>query len=382
MRFHKPINTGLPALLLFLAAAATSFAQDKNAPTTDPDVLIFSNGEKLIGELERSTGSSVLFKSDSVGEITIDWSKVKELHTSRDFAVIGKGVKLRHNSDLSSVPQGSVSVANSQVQVNPKQQPGPSKTIPVADAAYVIDEQTFRKNLLSTPGFLQNWTGAITAGASLVQATQSSRSFTGAVSLIRTVPDQNWLDPRNRTSIEFSQSYGKVTQPNTPTVKTNITHGGVERDQYLNSRLFAFGAASWDHNFSQGLDLQQSYGGGLGWTILKTDVEELDFKASMVYVKQQFTNPTNNQNLIGSKFGESYNRKFTHGITLAQNLAVTPAWNNLDAYSAIGDLTLGLPLYKRFNLTLGVIDAYLNNPPAGFRKNSFQFIAGLTYSIR
>jgi hypothetical protein len=381
MRCYRPISTGVSLLLLFLAAAAISFAQSKSNSPNDPDVLIFSNGEKLIGQLERSTGSSVVFKSDSVGEITVDWSKVKELHTSRDFAVIGKGVKLRHNDDVSSVPQGSVSVTNSQVQVNPSAQAGPPKTVPVPDAAYMIDEQTFRKNMVSTPGFFQNWAGAVTAGASIVQATQRNRNFTGAVSLVRTVPDQNWLDPRYRTTIDFSQSYGKVSQSGTPTVKTNIIHAGVEHDHYLTSRVFAFGAAAWDHNFSQGLDLQQKYGGGLGWTVLKTDLESLDLKASMVYVKQQFAISGNNQDLVGSTFGESYTRKFSRGITLAQNLAVTPAWNNTDAYSAFADLTLGLPLYKRFNLTLSAVEGFLNNPPPGFRKNSFQFIAGLTYSI-
>jgi hypothetical protein len=37
------------------------------APGQDPDVLIFTNGEKLIGHLKRSNGTAVTFKSDMAG---------------------------------------------------------------------------------------------------------------------------------------------------------------------------------------------------------------------------------------------------------------------------------------------------------------------------
>jgi len=82
------------------------------------------------------------------------------------------------------------------------------------------------------------------------------------------VPNESWISPRYRTIVDFSSAYGQLTQPNPrTTVKTDIIHAGVEQDQYLSHRVFAFGAASWDHSLSQGLDLQQTYGGGLGWTV-------------------------------------------------------------------------------------------------------------------
>ena len=363
------------------------------APSAEPDVLIFNDGEKLIGHLKHSTGASVVFESAMAGEITVDWNKIKELHTNQPFAVIGKDVKLQHGMNGSSVPQGNINVRDQKIEVIPPGQ-GQAKALPVPSTAYVIDQATFRKNLLENPGFFQGWAGGITAGASLVQATQNSRSFTGAVALTRTVPGENWLDPRNRTLVNFSASYGQVTQRNTPTIKTNIIHGDVERDEYLTSKLFAFGLASWDHNYSQGLDLQQLYGGGLGYTIFKTDIHQLNVKTGINYIRRAYFVPvdqlppgepvppvTPTQNLIASSFGEDYTRKFNHGIVLTQSLTFLPAWNDLDAYSALGSLNLALPLYKRFNLTLGVIDSYLNKPAPPARGNSFQFIAGLTYTL-
>jgi hypothetical protein len=366
-------------IFITLLAARAAFAQQ---PTQrqQPDVLIFVNGDRLVGHLERSAGSSVVFKSDMVGEISVDWSKIKELDSSNKYAVISKGVKLRHKESGSGIPQGDITMTNQQLKVT-NEAKSTSQTVPVANAAYVVDENTFRKDLEHNPSLLADWSGAVTAGISLVQATQDSRSISAAVNLARTVPDQSWLDPRNKTLLDFTSSYGKVTQPSTPTVKTNIIHADLERDEYLTSRVYAFGVGDWDHNYSQGLDLQQSYGGGLGWTLLKTDTEELSVRAGMDYVRQEFTNSTS-QNLIGSMFAESYNRDFPHSIVFTESIKIMPAWNDPNAYSVLGNATLALPVYKRFNLTLSAIDSFLNNPPPGFKKNSFQFITGLTYTVR
>jgi hypothetical protein len=61
---------------------------------------------------------------------------------------------------------------------------------------------------------------------------------------------------------------------------------------------------------------------------------------------------------------------------------VTPAWTDTKAYSAFASAALTFPVYHRFGLTLGALDDFLNNPPPGFKKNSFQFTAGATYSFK
>jgi hypothetical protein len=38
-------------------------------------------------------------------------------------------------------------------------------------------------------------------------------------------------------------------------------------------------------------------------------------------------------------------------------------------------------VYKRLSLAVSTLDTFLNNPPPGFKKNSFQFTTGLTYTL-
>ncbi|MGH9583042.1 MAG: DUF481 domain-containing protein [Bryobacteraceae bacterium] len=341
---------------------------------------MFADGEKLIGTVEKATAASVTFKSNMAGEITAPWSKIKELHSSGRFAVIEKGVKLRWGHGLPNVPQGTLAVADGKLRIQPTPS-APPVPIPVANVQNVVGAAAFQRDVLERPGFFSDWTGSATAGASLVIATQNERTYTSNISLTRTMPTEDWLTPDNRTDIVFTSAYGLLKQPGQPSIETSILHGEAQHDKYFTPSLFAFGDAAFDHNYAQGLDLQQTYGGGIGWTTIKTAVEELDLKAALTYMRQQFQVAEANQNLIGAEFSEDFTRKFLHGLLLKEQAAVLPAFNNTNAYSAIGDIALTLPVYKRAGVSVSITDNYLNNPPIGFKKNSLTFTTGASYTI-
>jgi hypothetical protein len=385
-RRRKQINhmrhTHFAAILLLFGVAAPVkiYAQAaQGASKPEPDVLILQDGEKLIGHLQSATSSSVVFKSYLAGELTLDWSKVKELQTTQTFAAIPKNVKLRRREDATNVPKGPVTMADQQLQVKTTQ--GAPQTIPVADVGNVVPEASFEQAFRHR-SFVEGWKGGATAGVSLTEATQKSQTFTAAVNLERSVPLESWLDVRHRTTFGFNEAYGKVTQPGSPTLKTSLYHAGLEQDWYLTPRLFAFGQAIFDHSFSQGLDLQQTYGGGLGFVVFKRPNQELDFKASANYINYRFATSSLNKQLFGSIFGETYTRTFAHGILLNEQAGITPAWTDTSYYSAFASAALTFPVYHHFGLTLGALDNFLNNPPPGFRKNSFQFTLGATCSIQ
>ncbi|HEX6545563.1 MAG TPA: DUF481 domain-containing protein, partial [Bryobacteraceae bacterium] len=322
-----------------------------------------------------------VFKSDMAGEVTVEWSKVKEIQTGRQFAVVPKNVRLKRHADTSSIPQGGVQLADKNVQVKPMKG-GTAQSVPVANVAHIIDETTFQRAINDHVGFTKDWVGTVSLGTTLVEATQKNNTISGSVALVRAEPSEDWLAPESRTSFDFSAAYGKLTQPDTPTIKTDLWHLDLEQDKFLTSRLFVFGALAYDHNFSQGLDLQQTYGGGLGFTVIKDAVQEFDVKASVNYIKQQFAIASENQNLIGSQFGEDYTRKLIHGIVFTESGTYTPAWNNTNAYSATAQAGLVFPIYKGFSFAIGSLDTFLNNPPTGFKKNSFQFTTALGYAIK
>jgi hypothetical protein len=41
-----------------------------------------------------------------------------------------------------------------------------------------------------------------------------------------------------------------------------------------------------------------------------------------------------------------------------------------------------MPVFKRLSLTLTTTDNFLNDPAAGYNKNSFQFVTAASYNLR
>jgi hypothetical protein len=370
------------AVMLFLSPLAAAQAPPAGSKP-QPDVLILSDDERLVGHLVGSSGASVTFKSDLLGNITIDWSKIKQLETQGKYAVLPKEVELRPHENTSDIPQGRVTVADQKITVTPENGASP-QTVSASDTGRVLEEDLFLKQVSPPPiPFYKDWTGTVTGGMSIIQGTQESQTFTGAVSLVRAIPVETDFPPRNRTTFDFSGSQGHLTQPGTPSIRTNILHADAERDQYFtNSRVYAFGALAFDHNYAQGLTLAQNYGGGIGWTMIRTPDQTLDIKGSAEYIRQQFQVAEADHNLIGTNVSQAYLRKFKGGVSFTEQLTVTPAWNVLRAWMGTGSAAINFPVYKQVTFTLSVLDTFLNDPPPGFRKNSFQATTGLTYTVK
>jgi len=257
--------------------------------------------------------------------------------------------------------------------------------------ANLIDAATYTTEVTSNPGIWYGWHGAISGGITAIESTQTGQSYNLAVTLARLIPSVDFLPPRTRTTINVLETYGKITQPAIPQTipptlasetKTSIFHADAEHDKYFTSRLYALVGVSFDHNFSQGLNLQQIYGGGIGWTVIKTPVQEFDVKADVHYERQNFQPPTQSTNLIGTSFTEQYRRNLPAKIIFTESGAFIPSWNHLDIYSAIFAAGLQLPAYKRFSLNLSLLDNYLSNPAVGFNNNSLQFVTGVAYTLK
>jgi hypothetical protein len=365
--------------------ARQAFAQAPPPPKPEPDVIVFSNGDQLTGKLERGAGDSVVFNSDSVGEITVPLSKIKELRSNGDFIVLKNGEKVvRHETKAA----GTIHYDDN--EVTRASTSGAPETVPAKDLAFIIDQATYSKEVNGNPRPFAGWTGSITGGASLVQATQYGENFTAGIALIRAIPTVTFLPPRTRTTFNLLETYGKLTQPtipqtNPPTpdavAKTSIFHTDFEHDKYFSPRMYGFAGLSYDHNFSQGLNFQQIYGVGIGWTAIMDAKQELDVKADIHYERQNFQPPTPSEDLIGSTFAELYHRTLPAKILFNESASYIIGWNDTNAYSAIFTAGVQLPVYKRFAMNLTASDNYLNNPAFGYDKNSFQFVTGITYTL-
>jgi hypothetical protein len=398
-------------LSLMLLTALCGLSQTSAKKPVEPAVkkkpeikeeLTLKNGDRLTGELLNSTGTEITFKSDLAGKVTVKWDDVKELKSDRDFAVVPKDVK--DARDSATVPQGTIKIGEKGITVSPigaakpeisaappvsEAKPGATKEavakeIPTSKIASLVDDATYQKEIKRKIGFRSGWDGHITTGTSLIFSTQNSSLYQVDTSLKRSIPTVSWLDPKLRSTLDFTLSAGKTTQPGTVTTITNIYHVGGERDEYFSRRGYYLQVLSLDHNYSQGLVLQQNYGGGIGATLFKTKEAGLDITADLHYENQQFNATANVEeltlHLIGSTLTEVYTRKWGK-LQFSEKLLADVAWNNGSAFSASGTSSLRLPVYKKLAFSISTIDNFLNNPQIGYKKNSFQLTTGFALNL-
>jgi hypothetical protein len=388
-----PLLLAAPVCLILSASAQKPAKAPPSKPAPD-DVVIFNNGDQLTGKLERAEGGHVVFASKMAGELNIPLDNIKQLRAGEQFTLLRKDTVPTKNYEF----EGSVVIQNKKVYVDESN--GTHFIEATSDVAYLIPQKDFDQQMSRKAGFRTGWTGAVTGGATLVRSTTSATTLTAGLNLVRVAPTVAWMPPRNRTSLNIVETYGKNTSPGaipqttppTPSVTTlsSIFHSDAERDEYFSPRFYALADLSFDHNYSQGLQLQQVYGGGIGWTPLKSPRQELDLKADLHYEKQAYiTNPVNGAvvatvpsvDLVGSTIFEGYHRNLPRKMVFTESANILPAFNNETAYSANVTAGLAIPVFKRLSASISTTDNFLNDPSPGYNRNSFQFVTGVTYAI-
>ena len=259
-----------------------------------------------------------------------------------------------------------------------------SRFIPADRIGYIVDDSTYQKELSRKINWRTGWDGSITTGTTVIRATQNSYQFLVDVALQHTIPTVIWLDPKLRTTLQYTQSAGRTSQPGSVAITTNLLHGLAERDEYFSRRGYYLQQVSFDHDTTQGLDLQQIYGTGLGVTFFKKEDSEFDVTADLHFEAQAFNSTANvtafHRKLVGSIFSEAYARKFGK-ITFDEKTLADFAWNDENAFSASGNTGMKLPLYKKLAFSLSIIDSFQNDPQVGYQKNSLQMATGLSFSL-
>ena len=101
----------------------------------------------------------MIFHSDMAGDLSFTWDKIKSIHTSQKFAVIQEGQHISLKTPDTDVAQGAVVIQDEKVQVSTSTGTAP-KEIPQKSAAYIVDEDSYVKELHGKHGWSYGWGGA------------------------------------------------------------------------------------------------------------------------------------------------------------------------------------------------------------------------------
>ncbi len=332
-------------------------------PASRADQLTLSNGDHLSGTITKSDGKTVVIKTDYAGEITVQFSAVKEIHTDQPLHVEFTG---------GQAATGTVTATDSEVTV------ATAGNIPVSRPSNTIvtmrdsDEQTAYEKSLHPP-LTRGWAGGANFGFGLTGGNSETESFSLALNADRKTTHDD-------ITLYATSVYANNNAPGAaPSTTADTVQGGIRYSRNFTKRVFGFVNADFQTDALQDLDLRSIFGGGLGYHLINTDRTTFDLLGGLNYTNEQYSSITNK--FAALTLGEELNRKLGASTILTEKGYFFPDLNDTSQYRATFNFGTVTKISKWLGWQNAFGDIYVTNPPAGTKRNDVILTTGVNVSF-
>jgi putative salt-induced outer membrane protein len=328
------------------------------------DQLVMSNGDKLTGVILRADASTIVFKSEYAGELSIKSDAVRELvsdqvlHvTLKDGKVLaGKLMVREQKMDVNPVSAANISVERSSVSVIRSE-----------------GEQKAYEHSLH-PNWLEFWKGYVDFGYSLTTGSVDNSTTTlGSVFARET--------RRDKTTLYAAYIKSKNDVAGITTTTANAIRGGGRYEYNLTKKVFAFGFADFEHNEVQLLDLRSVLGGGLGYSVIKSEKTDLQVFGGASYNHESYsTGVTRDAGEL--LVGQTLSHRLSNRLILNERFQLFPNLSEGGDYRMTIDAGVAAKVFSFLDWQLTVSDRYISNPVPGSQSNDLLLTTGLRFNLR
>jgi putative salt-induced outer membrane protein YdiY len=342
------------------------------------DQVTLKNGDRLTGTVVKSDGKTLVLHTDAAGDVTIQFGAIQEIKTEKELHVTLKGGK---------TAVGPVIVADGKVEVVTKT----TGTVeaPQADVTLIRDDAeqaAFDKAL--HPGLRHGWTGGANIGFSIARGNSDTENLALAFNAVHT--------SLNDKITLYATSIDTTNNNATPSTIADLDTGGVRYDRNINPGMFGFGAADFQSNALQFLDLRSVFTGGFGYHAIKSDTTTLNFLAGLNYTHEVYSNgdedtpvtvpPTYQSYGRTNRFaaltlGEELTHKLGKSTVVTENFYMFPNLDQTGEYRGVINLGTVTKISKWLGWQNQFGDTYVSNPPNGTRNNDLVITTGLNVSF-
>jgi len=361
------------------------------------DQIVLKNGDRLSGAVIKFDAKNLVIKTDYAGEVTVDWSAVQDMNSTKSLHV---GLK------SGQTVVGPLAVKEGKLEVTTKdfgilETPADNIVVIRDDANQLAYEKSLH------PGFGQGWAGGANLGFALTAGNSETKNLNIGFNATRTgLHDKLTL---YETSI-YATTSKLALQPIPSQTTANSNNGGMRYDHDFTPRVFGFGAADFFTNALQDLDLRYILGGGIGLHAIKTPNTTLDLLAGINYTHESFsdlmqTNPTpppttlfydHSDSSAALTVGDNFTHKLGKNCMFTQSFLLYPSFSQTNiAFPGAapdnvrilrGAFNLGLvtKLYKWLGWQVTLADVFDNHPLASnppLERNDITLATGLNISF-
>jgi hypothetical protein len=337
--------------LLLLFALPLS-ARDKS------DVLVMRNGDRLTCEVKSLDADTLSISLDyAAGTISVEWGKVDHIESKQLFLV---------KTQDGLVYSGSLSTPAT---------PGARPT-----KIEVLEESTTRVELDKTHvihmeetdlSFWRRFNGEVGLNSIYNKGNQSAQYNLNADAAY---PRERWS-----AAIAYSSSFSSNT--GSTSVTRNESQISAERLLRWNNWYYA-GLADFLQSSEQGIQLQSTFGGGIGRYVKNTNNTMISVYSGIAWQNiayQEHLVPTTNQQVTSALIVGKISLFRFDKTNLGVLATVLPALSDPGRIHTNLNVVYYIKLWSKFTWNISFYGNWDNHPPPGFSSSDYGTSSGITY---
>jgi hypothetical protein len=341
---------------LILAVGVSLLASPALAEKTD--IVVLLNGDHLTGEVKRLRYGQLMFATDNMGTVYIEWDKIASISTTRVLQVeMADGS--RHVGRLPSRGSGPGIMRLAPIGAGEDQQ---ATDLPMVDIV--------RADYLQQGKWLSRLEGAVSAGYSFTQASNVQQlNFAGNVGS---------RDRKRRWDLAIdTQTTGQESGPSS---ERAALAGTWER--FMRNRYYYEGTLEFTRNRELGLDLRSLLGGTVGRYIAQNQGREWRAGAGLAASREERSDGTSSDNLE-AQLATSL-RLFRYDSPkrdITANINLLPSLTDKGRVRGEASIDARFEIISDLFFKISLFDSYDNQPPEGSATNDWSVVSSLEYSF-
>jgi putative salt-induced outer membrane protein YdiY len=321
------------------------------------DEIIFINGDRLTGKIDHVLEGKLVFKSDVIGKVTIEMSKIQTFSTDAPIAVHLKDDNILLQKIESSEP-GKFAIAG----------------------AGTVKAQAFDISAISSinppPKPEPKWTGNISAGLTSTHGNTKTDNISASANLSKRTE-------KDRT--QLSADYVRARQKDPDTGEKNTTENWwrskAKYDYFFTKKLYGYLDGRYEKDAIAQLDRRMIVGGGGGYQWIESEDMNFSTEAGLASLYEKFDNQTESNSEISVQAGYNFDKRLMKNVKFIHELTYYPSIEKFSDYFLTSTAEVRANFTETMFTNFKVIFNYDATPAIGTGATDVKYIWGIGYNF-
>jgi putative salt-induced outer membrane protein YdiY len=354
--FAKGSTMNLKTCLIGMAILAVSPLQAREKS----DVIVMKNGDKITCEVKSLSSNTLYISVDYIlNTLSVDWTKVDHIDSKQLFLV---------KTQAGLVYRGSLATPETLAQ-----RPLEIEVIEAPSSKITLERKQVTTLNETSANFWQRWNGQVGSGYTYTKGNQSSQ-YNLSSSL-------GYVEERWSAGADYNANLTSNTGASTST-RNQLTLSAQKLLRW--NKWYYTGIASFLQSSVQGIQLQDTFGGGIGRNLINRGSafftvyggfawQQINYKESIFPAQTQRVTT----GLVGTQFKLfRFNR-----TTLTVNANALPALTDPGRLQFTLNTSYYVKLWGQLNWNFTFYGNWDNRPPPGFATSDYGASSGLSISF-